>query len=444
MAGTLGVLPYHVYDAVELAAVAWSRWDVSQDDVQDAAQLIEERRQQRQQSSPVFGAAMGRNLIIVQAESLQQFVLGLRIGDRLVTPALDAFAMESVRFSNFHEQTWLGATSDAMFTALHSLHALPPGHGAVATRFLTNVYQGLPNLLAQHGYSTFAAMGAPGRFWHIDRLWTRLGFQRTAYDHDYPGSERFGQGIADVPFFEQTAARLTQLQTPFMAFLVSVSTHIPFDLPPAERRLDLGALSGTTLGKYLDSISYFDRAFGRFLSELARTGLLETSVIVVYGDHEAWLGPSPALAAFTAPSGNPEFGYWRSRKRVPLLIRLPSGKMSGQRDVAGGQLDIAPTLLSLLGVRAPQAIMLGADLFQPRETPVVFRDGSVLHGNLYLVQGLGAGRFSCYEAGSGRVVGCAPAPGGLDAATRELQASDFILYGDLVPRLIATSTATAH
>ena len=69
----------------------WDRMHVTEPQRERVRLFISERHQAFNHHSPLYGAARGRNLIIIQAESLQAFPLGLRIDDQSVTPNLDAF-----------------------------------------------------------------------------------------------------------------------------------------------------------------------------------------------------------------------------------------------------------------------------------------------------------------------------------------------------------------
>ena len=80
-----------------------------------------------------FGAARGKNLIVVQVESLQDFVVDFQVGGQHVMPHLRRWAQTSLRFTNVTDQTSEGRTSDAEFTTMTSL--LPLDHGAVAFRY---------------------------------------------------------------------------------------------------------------------------------------------------------------------------------------------------------------------------------------------------------------------------------------------------------------------
>jgi lipoteichoic acid synthase len=431
----VGVLPYHLFDvAMNVAYPVAGRLQVSEADVERVRRFLDDRATRRAGASPLFGAARGRNVILVMCESLQAFPLDLRIGGQPVMPALAALRRESLYFENFYDQTHMGATSDGEFTSLQSLHPLEAG--AVATRYAGNHYRALPAIVADHGYTTLAAIGQPGDSWNMRVMHPRLGFQRPIYEDSLAPGETIGLGLADREFFRQMVPVLVEQRAPFLALLITLTNHHPYDIPARHHHLDVGALRGSLVGNYLQSVHYFDQALGEFVENLRVSGLLERSVLVLYGDHHGWLEDTPDLAHLLGFAPDDSFRYWLVRKRLPLLIRLPGGAQAGTRSTVAGHLDIAPTILALLSIAEGRRIMLGADLTQPRDTPVVYRDGSYSDGVRHGLRKPGRGWAGrCFEQPGGRPLPC-PTPRDEPAeAVQQLRVSDLIIRGDLIPAL---------
>jgi phosphoglycerol transferase MdoB-like AlkP superfamily enzyme len=425
--GVIGIFFYHLYEIVTYLNTLAGRNRITQPQREHVYRFVEQQRRTRERRSHLFGTARGASVVIVQAEALQTFAIGLRVRDQAVTPHLDVFLRESIGFVNFHDQTHIGATSDSVFVSLQSLH--PLSAGAIATRYLANQYRGLPAILSENGYQTFAAMGGPGEYWNMRGLCQRLGFDRSYFDEFYRTGERFGDGLADKEFFSQTLPLIAAQADPFMAFLVTVSNHHPFELPAHHRTLLLGDLEGTVLGDYLHSVHYFDQAFGAFIAELRSLGVLDRSLVAVYGDHEGWLRDPAALGPLVGFSPDDSYADWKTRKRVPLMIRLPHGNHAFTSEVTGGHLDTAPTLLGLLGITDETSVMLGNDLSQGNDSLVVFRDGSFTDGRYSYINDVPS---RCYDDRTGS----APPEDVVERLCRQalerLEISDRIIQGNLV------------
>jgi phosphoglycerol transferase MdoB-like AlkP superfamily enzyme/glycerophosphoryl diester phosphodiesterase len=433
----VGILPYHYLDGLTIARYAWrGRLLVTEEGRELAVQALNARRWASGPPTPLRGAARGRSVIVLMVESLQAFPVTLRLAGQPVMPRLAAFAEESVFFGNFMDQTHVGTTSDGEFTALQSLH--PAATGAVATRYAANDFRALPGILRDHGYRTVSMTADPGHVWNKLQMHPRLGFSQSFFSEHLDQSESFGMGISDGSFLRQAAARLKALDRPFMTFLSTVSTHAPFThLPERFRRLDPGSLSGTTLGAYLQAVNYFDRVFGDFVDDLRSTGLLDEAVVVVYGDHHAFLSNPPALHRLLGQDPASRYHHWKTERTLPLLIRLPHASHAGRVSTPAGHLDVAPTLLGLLGID-DGLVMLGRDLTRRVDRPVVFRRSSVVTETHTLVDAdEDSDSTGCYENGTGAAIDCEHLEDVREAVQEELQLSDRIISGNLVPALSA-------
>ena len=433
-ASAVGILPYHLSEA--LVSLASTGRTIGEPERQRVRRFLEEARQKKAPPSSLFGVAAGRNVIVISAESIQAFPIGLEVAGQPVAPRLTELARESLYFANFHDQTHLGSTSDAEFAIMQSLHPLPVG--VVAAKYARNQYRGLPAILAEHGYSTFSAVAAMSHFWNMNQLHPRYGFQRSFFEDSYRVTERISAWMSDRDFFAQTMPILEAQTEPFMGFILSSSSHHPYVIPEQYRVLQLGELEGTMVGDYLHAVRYFDQVFGELLDRLRETGLLDRSVLVVYGDHQAFLGEFPELPRLLGLPSLSEYQRFRIVKKIPLFIRLPHGEAAGVRTVAAGHVDVAPTLLGLLGIDDDGAVMLGRDLNRDGDALVVFRDGSFADGRHYFVNRFGPTFASrCYEAETGRTLDCGLLEAQRDAARERLEVSDLIIQGDLIPTLAA-------
>jgi phosphoglycerol transferase MdoB-like AlkP superfamily enzyme len=182
---------------------------------------------------------------------------------------------------------------------------------------------------------------------------------------------------------------------------------------------------------------FFDQALEDFRAALARDGLLDQSVVVVFGDHDAGFARDAALAR-TIGIGRDD-AAWMLNDRVPLVIRaggadaVRSG-LAGTRTVAAGQTDFAPTVLSLLGIDAAPLPYAGRNLLgAPGDGPVPRPYGDWLDAHhLFLVR---AGRAECYDVAGGAVVPVDRCGAADTAARRMRDISRLVVIDDLQERL---------
>jgi phosphoglycerol transferase MdoB-like AlkP superfamily enzyme len=264
------------------------------------------------------------------------------------------------------------------------------------------------------------------------------GFQQSLFEADFKMTEQIGWGLNDRDFLQQMVPRLERLPRPFAAWLITLSLHHPFSsFPDAHKTLELGALEGSSFGNYLHAMRFFDQALDDFRAALARDGLLDRSVIVVFGDHDAGFAREAALS-HAIGIGSDEIA-WMLNDRVPLFIRPGAGaatpeRLAGNRTQPAGQTDLAPTLLSLLGIDAAPLPYVGRNLLGAGDAgPVPRPYGDWLDSaHLFLARGTASICVELAWRRSGDVAACGEAAA---AARRERQVSRLTVMEDLQQQL---------
>jgi len=258
-----------------------------------------------------------------------------------------------------------------------------------------------------------------------------MGYERFFSIRDFDRTPVIGLGLSDARFVEQAAERLAALPEPFYAVLVTLSNHAPFVDPNLPRTLPLGALEGTAVGDYLNSVRFTDAALGVLVDRLRASGVLDRSVLVVYGDHHGVPRTAPGTALLELPAHRADV-WLLHEARVPLLVRLPSGRNAGARHDPVGQVDVAPTIADLLGLPPGQTFFHGRSLVSGPARPVVLPDGSAVSQELVLLAREGRwGAPRCVDAASGAPVAHERCDALADHAARELAISRAEVDQDL-------------
>ncbi len=387
LARQIGVLNLHTVDFGGFVIRGLARPGLDENDYAEVLSFFAERRELRAGSGPLFGAARGRNLVMIQVESLQAFVVGYRVGGREVTPFLNSLAGENLLFTNVTDQTEEGRSSDSELATQVSL--LPPDRGAAAFLHAANHYTALASILAEHGYETLSAVPFDGAFWNRRITHRAYGYDRSLFADAFTPGEKIGWGLNDRDFLAQAVDRLAELTEPWCAYLLTLSLHHPFEgFPDHLKELDVGKWEGTPFGNYLHTMHHFDQALRGFMAGLEERGLEERTVVVLWGDHDAGFEWRPEIAAALGTSH--DAAGWYLSQQVPLLIRAPELAAPAEAlDQPAGHADVAPTLLALLGVDPGPHAFTGRNLLgTPGTGPVVgeyrcWRDST----HLYLRRG---------------------------------------------------------
>jgi uncharacterized sulfatase len=431
---SIGTYNYHVYDFVLNTRMTTKKVFADSEDVVDAQSFL------RQQPKPVvdpamFGAAEGKNVILVSLESLQSFVLEREVNGQEITPFLNDLIEKSFYFEHFYQQTGQGKTSDAEFLVDNSLYPLPSG--AVYFTHAQNTFESLPSILKERGYYTAVFHANDKTFWNRDLMYANLGYDRffSLTDFDVREDNSVGWGLKDIPFFEQSIGMALELPQPFYGKWITLTNHFPFELDEADKLIDYDAGSAN-LSRYLATVRYLDESVKRLFELAKETGLYDNSIFVLYGDH---YGISSeyyrALARFLGREEITPYDHIQLQK-VPLIIHIPG--MEGKRIATiGGQVDVKPTILHLLGIETRPDRNFGHDLFSVNHPSyAILRDGSFITEDVVYTE------EACFDRATGEPTDEAKCESFRERAEQELRYSDEIIYGDLM-RFMLGGTDTA-
>lgn len=342
--------------------------------VEDHYESMKKQKETNSVQAKYQGIAKDKNLIIVQMEAMQQFVIGKKINGKEITPNLNKFIKESLYFNNIYYQVSGGNTSDAEFVTNNSLY--PLSEGSVYHRYPENTYHSLPSILKQKDYSTYALHAFDRTFWNREEMYKALKFDTFFSSDDYVMDDFAGwngEALSDKSFFRQSLEKIDTTK-PFYSFFITLSSHHPFSYFE-NFDFEVGEFQGTYIGNYLKAANYADSCIGSFIDSLKAKGLYDNSLLVFYGDHSAV--PKLENESFMQFLGM-EYNDldWAKLQRVPLIIHYPGQQNGDLITTTGGQIDILPTVANLMGFDVPYA--LGNDLINTQENYAILRSGSII------------------------------------------------------------------
>ncbi|MEO4052392.1 LTA synthase family protein [Solibacillus sp. CAU 1738] len=423
----IGMYNYHLYDLYIQSKSSAQRA------LADGSELVEVnnyiRANQAEPNVEMFGKYAGRNVILVSLESLQNFVINNEMNGQEITPFLNSLTKDkdTYYFNNFYHQTGLGKTSDSEFIVENSLFGL--GRGAVFFTHGGNTYNSMAESLGDNGYFTSVMHPNNKSFWNRDMIYQSLSIDKF-YDVDSYNvgeGEAVNWGMKDIPFFEQSAQLMSEMPQPFYTRMITLTNHYPFYLDPEDIMIDEYTSNSGTLNRYFQTVRYMDEAVKLFFEDLKEQGLYENSIIVMYGDHYGISeNHNKAMAMYLEKDEITPYDN-ALLQSVPLFIHIPGSNDGQVVDEVGGQIDIRPTILHLLGIDTSKDMQLGSDLFsEDHENLVIFRDGRFITDKVVYASEV------CYDRATGEetdINACKPY---IENATAELDYSDAIINGDLL------------
>ncbi|MFY0163674.1 LTA synthase family protein [Bacillus anthracis] len=423
----LGLYTHQVYDLTLQVKAG------SQKALADSSKLQEtENYVKANQSEPnpnMFGAAKGKNVIVVTLESLQTFLIGAKVNGEEVTPFLNEFINESYYFDNFFHQTGQGKTSDSEFLIDTSLY--PLNRGAVFFTHGNNDYTATPEILRQQGYFTSVFHANNATFWNRNIMYSALGYDRYYNELDYKitPETNLNWGLKDIEYFDQSVDILKTVDQPFYARFLTLTNHYPFTYDEDTKFIEPYDSGNGVFDRYIVTARYLDESIKKFIERLKAEGMYDDSIIVLYGDHYGISEKhNRAMAQFLEKDQITEFDTL-NLQRTPLYIHMP-GQTEGETiSKPTGQIDIKPTILNLLGIDTTNDIRFGHDMFSNEYTGfVVLRDGSFITDKYAYKNNI------FYDRITGEIVNLPKkeAQALIKRAQNELRMSDKIIEGDLL------------
>jgi phosphoglycerol transferase MdoB-like AlkP superfamily enzyme len=360
LVGKEGVVNYYLEDAIQY--MAQSKQLTPQDKTEVTAFAA-------QRPAPPAAAndvklLKGRNVFFIQLESFEDWVVNASVNGQEITPTLNSLAKQGMYFPNYYSQIGEGNTADAEFSTLNSLYPLPDTVAFITHPADSNNFDALPSVLGQNGYTTAVMHGDIATFWNRSNNYPGLGYDEQFSSTDYTESRPIGfDGLGDSDFFSQSVPKIQNLKQPFMATLITLSSHTPFVIPKDLQTLSIPANSSadtpsgpiqltSTLEDYVQSVHYTDASLGAFMDALKADGLYNNSLFVIYGDHNAFIGTSDSQT-----------------NHVPMVLFAPDSALTGTNTEPSSHIDLFPTVINLVGVKTPITV-LGQDLLNTK-TPVV-------------------------------------------------------------------------
>lgn len=282
-----------------------------------------------------------RNLVIVLEESLGAQFIG-SLGGKPLSPNYDRLAKQGWAFERLYAT---GTRSVRGIEAVISGYPPTPSLAVVKRPKAQQNFFTLAQLLRRRGYDTTFYYGGEGHFDNMRGFFLGNGFTRVIDQGDYPDPDFHGSwGVSDEDLFiraDEEFRRMHAEGTPFFGFVFTSSNHDPFEFP--DGRIELYEEPKATRA---NAAKYADHALGVFFERAMASDYWKDTVFLVVADHD-----SRALGQSLVPVDN---------FHIPGLI-LANGIPPRRDGRLISQIDLAPTLLSLMGIEDPTP-MIGQDL----------------------------------------------------------------------------------
>lgn len=274
------------------------------------------------------GKEKNYNVMMIVVESLSGNYLASLGGTKALTPNLDALVDKSISFNNFY------ATGTRTVRGMEAITlSIPPTPGRSIVKRLDNhnMYSS-GFIFRDKGYDTKFIYGGHGYFDNMNEFFSNNGFNivdRTDFS-DKEDTFHTTWGVCDEDLLNKTlqeADASFKEKKPFMSFVMTTSNHRPYDYP--DGRIDIPSHSGRD-----GAVKYTDYALGDFLSKAEKKTWFKNTIFIIVADHCA------------SSAGKTELPL--EKYKIPMLVYAPSIFKPKVVDKIASQIDIMPTIFSML------------------------------------------------------------------------------------------------
>lgn len=282
-----------------------------------------------------------KNLVIILQESLGARFVG-SLGGLPLTPNIDELSQQGWFFENLYAT---GTRSVRGIEAITTGFTPTPARAVVKLGKSQTGFFTIADLLKQHGYTTQFIYGGESHFDNMRSFFLGNGFTDIVDQGDYKDPAFVASwGVSDEDLLFRADEEFSQMHKegkPFFSLVFSSSNHDPYEFP--DDRIELYEQPQYTMH---NAVKYADYAVGEFFKKAKKSDYWKDTLFLVVADHDSRVGGAALVPV--------------SRFRIPGLI-LGDGIDAKRDPRVVSQIDMSPTLISLLGI-SDSYPMLGRDL----------------------------------------------------------------------------------
>ncbi len=289
------------------------------------------------------------NVILISVESLSAKFLSRFGQQENITPFMDDWFKKGLLFTNFY------ATGTRTTRGLEAITlSVPPTPGRSIVKRPDNDHMySLGKVFKDQGYDTAFFYGGRGYFDNMNDFFAGNGYRIVDQTRLSDGEVTFKNawGVSDEDLYNRAVVEADSAygsNMPFFFHIMTTSNHRPFTYP--EGKIDLVPGEGKNGAGRSGAVKYTDYALGRLMKNAKGRPWFDNTVFVVLADH---------CASSAGRVGLPVDKY-----HIPLFIYCPGQFPPREIDRLSSQMDLAPTLLSLLDF-SYDSLFFGRDILAP-------------------------------------------------------------------------------
>lgn len=313
----------------------------------NAAILLNKKSMEEQINSFEYGreqvndkeADQKANIFMIQVESLDASIVGLKHSGQYVMPYLSSLTDKSVYYPYMLSYHFAGSTSDCEFSVINSVEALERYPSIKLTTYKSP--NSFVTRLKQASYTTYAFHGNEGKFYDRNLAFRRFGFDEF-YDMIDMNLKHVGWGAPDADVFRFALEKSKEITGPFLSYIITMTSHGPFNSASNYyNNPNYDDITDKKVKQYYNSMSYVDESIESFVQSVKKE--YDNAYIFIFGDHTPKIESSEYVQADVMMED-------KIHEFVPFFIITPDNRAYRESKIVASFLDIAPTALYASGI----------------------------------------------------------------------------------------------
>lgn len=319
------------------------------------------------------GLFKDKNLIVIMLESVNDIII-----NKEDYPNFYKMYSEGWHWENNYSPRNSCSTGNNEMSGMTSLFSIY--NTCTANNYRKNTYfEAIFNLFNNKGYYTFSAHDYTEHYYYRNEIHTNMG-SSVYYGADKLGIEYsnvYKNWASDEDFMEKVLELIDNVNSErFMTWLTTVSSHQPYYYSSIEGDKYLELYEDrdirTDLKRYKSKLKILDNALGILLDGLEERGMLEDTVIVMYGDHYPYGLSTDTINTVLDYDTNVDY----ENERVPFVIYNKDIESKTYKEYTS-YINLLPTVANLFDLEYDPRLYMGTDLLsKDYNSIVVFADGS--------------------------------------------------------------------
>lgn len=376
----IGTYNYYIYSIKDI----WKQDEKIDGNEQEVIEKhLNKYKYELSETNPLASKFEGKNLIIVQLEAINNFVIGLKVDGELVAPNLTKLSQEAYYNSRFYSSAGMGNTSDCEFSS--NIGMYPNGNDLSIFELDGDNYPTIAKEFKKLGYETLSIHGNDGGFYNRNNQHISLfGFDEHIDKVDLlnrnPNLHMIKDWISDEALLNESINIYKEFDKNFFSYNILVSSHAPFGVRDGIEEFNSKSLTSLA-NDYIANVKYVDKCIGEYIDDLKENGLYDNSVIIIYGDHTSTLLERDTESLTGLNYSDVEFRM--EMQNVPFMI-IGNGIPKIKDERVHSNIDIFPTIAALFNLKPEYKF--GVDMlsdeasfaYAPRSLDLILDDYTIM------------------------------------------------------------------